>query len=100
MVIQVDECCDCLNIFYGYFYVSFTMMTSESYGEDIADTDTQRSCDSDEDAYEDSFIDDGDLEAIIFSPVCRSEGTCTLEFYVVQFIFPQELSHICIYGLM
>ncbi|KAF3439982.1 hypothetical protein FNV43_RR18260 [Rhamnella rubrinervis] len=42
---------------------------SESYGEDIADTDTQRSCDSDEDMYEDSFIDDGDQEMLSFSPV-------------------------------
>ncbi|XP_027911171.1 peptidyl-prolyl cis-trans isomerase FKBP43-like isoform X2 [Vigna unguiculata] len=31
---------------------------SESYGEDIADTETERSDYSDEDGYEDSFIDD------------------------------------------
>lgn len=91
MVIQVDEYCDCLNIFYGYFYVSFTMMARESYGEDIADTDTQRSCDSDEDAYEDSFIDDGDLEAVTFSSVCRSEGTCTLwNFMPCNSFFPRN----------
>jgi len=33
-------------------------MQSESYGEDIADTETERSDYSDEDGYEDSFIDD------------------------------------------
>lgn len=97
MVIEVDEyvsSCDCLNIFHGSFYVSFTMMARESYGEDIADTDTQRSCDSDEDMYEDSFIDDGDQEMLSFSPVYSGGGMCTTtEFYAVSFVFPQEFSH-------
>ncbi|XP_021604342.1 peptidyl-prolyl cis-trans isomerase FKBP43 isoform X4 [Manihot esculenta] len=43
---------------------------SESYGEDIADTETERSTDgSGEDEYEDSFIDDGDQEVTPSSPV-------------------------------
>ncbi|XP_021673306.2 uncharacterized protein LOC110659633 isoform X3 [Hevea brasiliensis] len=43
---------------------------SESYGEDIADTETERSTDgSDEGEYEDSFIDDADPEVIPSSPV-------------------------------
>lgn len=42
---------------------------SESYGEDIGDTDTERSGDrNDEDEYEDSFIDDGDPEVAPPSP--------------------------------
>ncbi|XP_048334783.2 peptidyl-prolyl cis-trans isomerase FKBP53-like isoform X1 [Ziziphus jujuba] len=47
---------------------------SESYGEDIADTDTQRSCDSDEDRYEDSFIDDGDPKLFPTSPISSGGG--------------------------
>lgn len=43
---------------------------SESYGEDIADTETERSTGhSDEDKYDDSFINDADLEIIPPSPV-------------------------------
>uniref|UniRef100_A0A7C9A8P3 peptidylprolyl isomerase n=1 Tax=Opuntia streptacantha TaxID=393608 RepID=A0A7C9A8P3_OPUST len=42
---------------------------SESYGEDIGDTDTERSDDRNfEDEYEDSFIDDGGLEVASPSP--------------------------------
>ncbi|KAH9781126.1 peptidyl-prolyl cis-trans isomerase FKBP43 [Citrus sinensis] len=42
----------------------------ESYGEDIADTETERSTGhSDEDKYDDSFINDADLEIIPPSPV-------------------------------
>lgn len=51
------------------------MMSRESYGEDIADTDTQRSYDSDEDGYEDSFIDDGDPKLFPSSPVSSGGGT-------------------------
>lgn len=53
------------------------MMARESYGEDIADTDTQRSCDSDEDRYEDSFIDDGDPKLFPPSPISSGGGTCS-----------------------
>ncbi|KDP45794.1 hypothetical protein JCGZ_17401 [Jatropha curcas] len=50
--------------------------TSESFGEDIANTETERSddvSDEDEDEYEDSFIDDGDTEFTTHSPV-SSDG--------------------------
>ena len=42
-------------------------MDRESYGEDIADTETERSDYSDEDEYEDSFIDD-DADPEVFPP--------------------------------
>ncbi|KAL6007224.1 hypothetical protein ACLOJK_032720 [Asimina triloba] len=40
---------------------------TESYGEDIGDTETERSNDNEED-YEDDFIDDGDPEVLPTSP--------------------------------
>jgi FK506-binding nuclear protein len=48
----------------------------ESYGEDIADTETERSANgSDEDEYEGSFInDDEDPEIMSPSTVYSSEG--------------------------
>ncbi|XP_027356785.1 peptidyl-prolyl cis-trans isomerase FKBP43-like [Abrus precatorius] len=47
---------------------------SESYGEDIADTETERSDYSDEDEYEDSFIDDdGVPEVYPSSPLSNEE---------------------------
>lgn len=50
--------CNLLALRYeGYVCVSFALCTRESDGEDIADTDSQRSNRSD-DEYEDSFIDD------------------------------------------
>lgn len=47
---------------------------SESYGEDIADSETQRSVNSEEDKYDDSFIDDDDPEPEVYpsSPVSDS----------------------------
>ncbi|KAF8380429.1 hypothetical protein HHK36_027915 [Tetracentron sinense] len=46
---------------------------SDSYGEDIAGTETEESNDDDtEDEYEDDFIDDGDLEVFPPSPVPNS----------------------------
>ncbi|KAI4332322.1 hypothetical protein L6164_017244 [Bauhinia variegata] len=45
---------------------------SESYGEDIRDTETERSGD-DEDDYEDSFIDDSDPEVLPPSPISTEE---------------------------
>ncbi|KAA8520516.1 hypothetical protein F0562_014772 [Nyssa sinensis] len=43
---------------------------SDSYGEDIANTDTEKeSHPSDEDKYEDSFIDDDDVEVFPPSPI-------------------------------
>ncbi|KAJ0105362.1 hypothetical protein Patl1_19235 [Pistacia atlantica] len=49
---------------------SFTIIASESYGEDIADTETERSTGrSDEDKYEDSFIDDSDPKLFPPSPL-------------------------------
>ncbi|WJX29422.1 peptidylprolyl isomerase [Trifolium repens] len=44
-----------------------TLDESESYGEDIADTETEKSVHSDEDDYDDSFIDD-DSDPAVFSP--------------------------------
>ncbi|TKY68075.1 Peptidyl-prolyl cis-trans isomerase FKBP43 [Spatholobus suberectus] len=47
---------------------------SESYGEDIAETETERSDNSDEDKYEDSFIDDdGVPEVFPPSPISNEE---------------------------
>lgn len=52
------------------------MRARESYGEDIADTEAERSADgSDEDDFEDSFINDDDLEVILPSPVSSVGGT-------------------------
>lgn len=52
-------------------------MPRESYGEDIADSETQRSVNSEEDKYDDSFIDDDDPEPEVYpsSPVSDSGGT-------------------------
>lgn len=55
-----------------FLYFSFTVMTREPCGEDIADTETERSEDSDEDDYEDSFIDDDDPE--VYPPSLISDG--------------------------
>lgn len=62
--------------FLGFFFLfSFTTMERESYGEDIADTETERSDHSDEDDYDDSFIDDdGDPAVFPPSPI-SNEGT-------------------------
>jgi len=55
-----------------FLLVSFTAMQSESYGEDIADTETERSDYSDEDEYDDSFIDDDIVpEASSPSPISK-----------------------------
>ncbi|XP_050899111.1 peptidyl-prolyl cis-trans isomerase FKBP43 isoform X3 [Lathyrus oleraceus] len=50
-----------------------TMDESESYGEDIADTETERSDHSDEDDYDDSFIDDGGDTGFPKSPISNEE---------------------------
>ncbi|KEH29262.1 FKBP-type peptidyl-prolyl cis-trans isomerase [Medicago truncatula] len=51
-----------------------TMDESESYGEDIANTETEKSDRSDEDDYDDSFInDDGDLAVFSASPISHEE---------------------------
>lgn len=47
---------------------SFTLSARESYGEDIADTDSHRSDCSDEE-YDDSFIDDEEPLVFPRSPV-------------------------------
>lgn len=52
-------------------------MERESYGEDIAESETQRS-DNSEDKYEDSFIDDDDLEVLSPSFVSISEGMSSI----------------------
>lgn len=57
----------------------------ESYGEDIANTDTEGSIPrSEEDEYEDSFIDDDDPEVLPPSPVSTDGGmvyiTCHMLF--------------------
>lgn len=54
----------------SFFLISFTTMERESYGEDIANTETEKSDRSDEDDYDDSFInDDGDLAVFSASPI-------------------------------
>lgn len=54
----------------------------ESYGEDIENSENEESVpQSDEDEYEDSFIDDDDdsnLEVLPPSPVSADAGMCTL----------------------
>ncbi|XP_004506405.1 peptidyl-prolyl cis-trans isomerase FKBP43-like isoform X3 [Cicer arietinum] len=62
----------------GYYLArgrySNTIDESESYGEDIADTETERSDHSDEDDYDDSFIDDdGDPAVFPPSPISNEE---------------------------
>nr|XP_011469128.1 PREDICTED: peptidyl-prolyl cis-trans isomerase FKBP43 isoform X2 [Fragaria vesca subsp. vesca] len=42
---------------------------SESFGEDIADSETQRSVNSEDEEYDDSFIDDGDPEVFPSTPL-------------------------------
>lgn len=59
-------------------------MKRESYGEDIADTETDKSDYSDEDDYDDSFIDDdGDPKVFPPSPV-STEGTFKYFFIIPQ----------------
>lgn len=53
------------------------MISRESYGEDIANSETKMSVDSEEDKYEDSFINDDDPEVFPASPVLDSEGMAT-----------------------
>lgn len=53
------------------------MISRESYGEDIANSETKMSVDSEEDKYEDSFINDEDPKVFSASPVLDSEGTAT-----------------------
>jgi hypothetical protein len=61
-------------LLYGFLYFSFTSMAREPCGEDIADTETERSEDSDEDEYENSFINDDDLEVYPPSPISDGGG--------------------------
>lgn len=49
------------------------MMERESYGEDIAESETQQT-DNSEDEYEGSFIDDGDPDMFLPSSISNSEG--------------------------
>lgn len=56
-------------------YFSFTMMSRESFGEDIADSETQRSVNSEDEKYDDSFIDDDDdLEVFPSTPASDATG--------------------------
>lgn len=68
-------------------YFSFTLSTRESYGEDIADTDTQRSDNSEEDEYEGSFIDDEDPKVFPPSPVSNGEGMTFLSMHCRFLVF-------------
>ncbi|XP_050386092.1 peptidyl-prolyl cis-trans isomerase FKBP43 [Argentina anserina] len=52
---------------------SYNPDESESFGEDIADSDTQRSVNSEDEEYDDSFIDDGDPE--LFPSTLLSDTT-------------------------
>ncbi|CAB4269757.1 unnamed protein product [Prunus armeniaca] len=64
---------------------------SESYGEDIADSETQRSVNSEEDKYDDSFIDDDDpkfthlLLFLIVETTYSCSSTLSLEAYFTFF---------------
>lgn len=61
-------------------------MNRESYGEDIAETETERSTgNSEEDNYEDSFIDDSDPKVVPSSPVSNDEGMI-YTLYVLLFV--------------
>lgn len=56
-------------------FSSFTIIARESFGEDIVDTETERSTGhSDEDKYEDSFIDDSDPKLFSPSPLSDDKG--------------------------
>ena len=57
----------------GSVYV-FLINARESYGEDIADTDSQNLDYSDEDEYEDSFINDDEPELFPPSPISCGGG--------------------------
>ncbi|XP_022151769.1 peptidyl-prolyl cis-trans isomerase FKBP43 isoform X2 [Momordica charantia] len=61
----------------GYFLGSYRNNNvnddTESYGEDIANTETQSSEYADEDKYEDSFINDEDPEVLPPSPISNEE---------------------------
>jgi FK506-binding nuclear protein len=49
-------------------------MAREPCGEDIADTETEISEESDEDEYDDSFINDDDPEVYPPSPISNDGG--------------------------
>lgn len=66
---------------------SFTMIVRESFGEDIAGTDTERS--NDEDEYEGSFIDDDDPELFSPSPSPSLNDAGTSPFTCFFFIYTQ-----------
>ncbi|XP_062157088.1 peptidyl-prolyl cis-trans isomerase FKBP43-like isoform X3 [Alnus glutinosa] len=57
------------SVFLTGYYLRGAGQELEPCGEDIVDTETERSEDSDEDEYEDSFINDDDLEVYPPSPV-------------------------------
>ena len=60
-------------------------MAREPCGEDIADTETELSENSDEDEYEDSFIDDDELEVCPPSPISNDEGILKKQFLSLIF---------------
>ncbi|XP_035548493.1 midasin-like isoform X2 [Juglans regia] len=60
------------SVFLTGYYMRGGQHDSEPCGEDIVDTETERSEDSDEDDYEDSFIDDDDPE--VYPPSLISDG--------------------------
>lgn len=61
------------------FLFAFTLFLSESYGEDIADTESEKSSDygTKEEGEFDDFIDDGDLEMFPPSENRTSAGIVT-----------------------
>lgn len=73
-------------MYFALYYVMFPLTwLSESYGEDIGETETERSADSCEEEFEDDFIDDGEPEVFPTSPSPVMQGKCWL-FYCV-FLF-------------
>ncbi|KAH1090961.1 hypothetical protein J1N35_018218 [Gossypium stocksii] len=63
-----------LNARSSFLLFTLTVLVRESYGEDIAETKTERSDKSEESEYGCSFIDDDDLEFVPSSQEFSGEG--------------------------
>lgn len=63
-------------LFFVLLVLSLSWSSSDSYGEDIGEEDSESygSFDSEEDEYESDFIDDGDIEMFSSSPQRKSSG--------------------------
>jgi hypothetical protein len=52
----------CVAIHFSDLEFILNLVTRESYGEDVGESDTDQDYDASEDSYESDFIDDGDVE--------------------------------------